>query len=438
VRFRSERGYTLVEILAAMALMSFGVAATLRVFGSSGRTAQAAQRDHVATQKAQAAIDLLGTTPYNQLGLTSTPASSTDPRNPGYRVSGTTLTVKPGLTETFVLSSDTGQGGAAISPAAETFTVGSGGSAISGHIYRYVTWRDEPCPTGLCDGTQNTKRATVAVTINAHGAVAASAPVWVSKVIPDPAALPPGATGTTGPTGSTISAQDFYLYDTRCGNTTRQAVTAGHATHNTAQTSPDASSASFCENSTSDLQPDLMGVEPPDDATSTPLYQLSNDLSGAYDGLAMKRHGTSCATGYDAADATNLDATNKWNTHAWATTSFASTFVLAGQMTISLFTSTVGGVSGAGTICTSLVDRAVVGGQPVDVNLGSFTYTLAAWPTTVRRISFTVDVGSANIAPGHRLVLVLGVKGTSDNDLSFVFDHPLHPSFLELATPTPL
>jgi prepilin-type N-terminal cleavage/methylation domain-containing protein len=437
VRFRSERGYTLVEILAAMALMSFGVAATLRVFGSSGRTAQAAQRDHVATQKAQAAIDLLGTTPYNQLGLTSTPASSTDPRNPGFRVSGTTLTVKPDLTETFVLSSDTGQAGAAVSPAAESFTVGSGGSAISGHVYRYITWRDEPCPIGLCDGTQDTKRVTVAVTINAHGAVAASAPVWVSKVIPDPEALPPGATGTTGPTGSTISAQDFYLYDTRCGNTIRQAITAGHATHNTAQTSADTSSASFCENSTSDLQPDLMGVEPPDDATSTPLYQLSNDLSGAYDGLAMKRHGTGCPTTYDDAD--DLEATNQWNIHAWATNSFTSTFALAGQVTLSLFTSTVGGVSGAGVICTTLVDRAVVGGQPTDVSLGSFTYTLNTWPTTVRRISFTVNLAApANIAPGHRLVLVLGVKGTSDNDLSFVFDHPLYPSFLELATPTPL
>jgi prepilin-type N-terminal cleavage/methylation domain-containing protein len=439
MRFRSEHGYTLVEILAAMALMSLGVAATLRVFGSSGRTAQAAQRDHVATQKAQAAIDLLSTTPYNKLGLTSTPASSTDPRNPGYRVSGTTLTVKPGLTETFVLSSDTGQAGAAVNPAAEPFTVGSGGSAISGHIYRYITWRDEPCPVGLCEGTQNTKRATVAVTINASGAVAAGTPIWVSKVIPDPEALPPGATGTTGPPGSSISAQDFYLYDTRCGNTTRQPITADHATHNTAQTSGDASSTSFCENSTSNLQPDLMGVEPPGDATTTPLYRLSNDLSGTYDGLAMKRRGTSCPTTYDASDATNPDATNQWNVHAWATNSFTTPFDLAGQVTLSLHTATVGGVSGAGTICMTLLSRAVVAGRPVDVSLGSFNYTLNTWPTTLRRISFTVNLAeSASIVPGRRLVLVVGVKGTSDSDLSFVYDHPLYPSFLELATPTPL
>jgi prepilin-type N-terminal cleavage/methylation domain-containing protein len=437
---RSEHGYTLVEIMIAMALMSVGVAATLRVFGSSGRTAQAAQRDNVATQKAQAAVDLLGTTPYNKLGLTSTPASSSDPVNPGYRVNGSTLAVKSGLTETFVLPSDPGQAGAAVSPAAEAFTVGSGTSAITGHIYRYVTWRDENCPTGICDGSRNTKRVTVAVTISGNGAVPAGTPVWVSKVVPDPQALPPGATGTTGPTGSTVSAQDFYLYDTRCGNTTRQATTGDHDTHNTAQNGGDPSTRSSCENSNSALQPDLMGVDLPGDPTSPPpLYKLSSDLSGNYDGgLAMTRKGTSCPTTYTEGEATNQSTTNQWSIHAWATNTFASTFSLAGQVTLSLFTSTVGGVPGAGAICATLVDRSIPGGVPVDVNLGSFTYTLGSWPTSVRRISFTLNVSPASIPAGHRLILTLGVKSASDNDLYFVYDHPFYPSFLEVATPTPL
>ena len=440
MRMRSEEGYTLVEIMVAMALMSTGVAATLRVFSSSGRTAQAAQRDNVATQKAQAALDLLGTTPYNQLGHTSTPASSTNPRDPGYRVSGATLAVKPGLVETFVLPTDPGQSGAALGPAAEPFTVGSGTSAISGSIHRYITWRDENCPASICDGTQNTKRLTVAVTIDGHGAVPAAMPIWVSKVVPDPQALPPGATGTTGPTGSTISAQDFYLYDTRCGNTTRQAITGGHDTHNTAQTSATPTSASFCENSDSALQPDLMGVDLPAGDATTPLHQLSTDLTGTYDGgLAMKRQGTTCPTTYPAADATNPDAPNQWSVHAWATDSLASVFTLAGQVTFSLFTATLGGAPGAGVICATLLDRAVSGGAPVDVNLGSFTYTLDTWPTTLRRISFTTNLAApANIAAGHRLVLVLGLRATSDNDVHFAYDHPLYPSFLEVATPTPL
>lgn len=436
---RSEHGYTLVEIMIAMALMSVGVAATLRVFGSSGRTAQAAQRDNVATQKAQAALDLLSTTPYNQLGLTSTPASSTDQLDPGYRVSGTTLAVKPGLTETFVLSTDAGQSGAAVDPHPEPFTVGSGTSAISGNIYRYITWRDEDCPTGICDGAQNTKRLTVAITIDPHGAVAAGTPIWVSKVVPDPQALPPGATGGT-PTGSTVSAQDFYLYDARCGNTTRQAPNASHPTHNTAQTSTSAAATSYCENSNTALQPDLMGVDlPSEDPATTPLYQLSSDLSGTYDGgLAMMRHDTGCRTTYPEENATDPNATDQWSIHGWATNTFASTFTLTGQVTLSLYTAAVGGVSGAGVMCATLIDRSVSGGVPVDVNLGSFTYSLSSWPTTVRRISFTLNLPAADIAAGHRLVLVLGVKASSANDLYFVYDHPRYPSFMEVATPTPL
>ena len=152
----------------------------------------------------------------------------------------------------------------------------------------------------------------------------------------------------------------------------------------------------------------------------------------------MMRHGSGCPTTYPAADATNPNAVDQWSIHGWATNTFASTFTLAGQVTLSLFTATVGGASGAGVTCATLVDRSVSGGVPVDVNLGSFTYSLGSWPTTVRRISFTLNVPPANIAAGHRLVLVLGVKGSSDNDLYFVYDHPSYPSFLEVATPTPL
>ena len=53
----------------------------------------------------------------------------------------------------------------------------------------------------------------------------------------------------------------------------------------------------------------------------------------------------------------------------------------------------------------------------------------------MRRISFTMNLPAVSIAAGHRLVLVLGVKGSSDNDLYFVYDHPSYPSFLEVATP---
>lgn len=440
-RLGAERGFTLIEVLVAMALMAIGITATLGVFGGSGRATLAAQRLNVATQRAQAEVDKLSTTAYDKLGVTSTPASSTSPLNPGYRVSGTTLTVNT-LTESFVLSTDPGQSGAAVNPAPQAFTVGSGQSAITGYIYRYVTWRDEKLPGQSASVTQDSKRATVAVTIDAHGTLPARAPVWVSQVIPDPKAIkagaaapPPGAGGSSGP-----SAQNFYLYDTPCGQTNRVNPSASHATHDTASAGPPTAGYSVCENSVTTIQPDLMGPDVPTGDSTTPLYNYSTDLTGTYDGgVAMKRQGTSCPTSYPVANTTNLTTANQWSIHSWNTNKFSSTFTLDGQVTLSLFTSALGGVSGAGVICATLLDRVVSAGVPTDTNLGSYTYSLASWPTTLRRISFTFSLASSvDIPTNHRLALILGVKGTSDNDLYFVYDHPSYASFLQLATSTPL
>lgn len=56
---RREDGFTLIEVLIAVAVMSVGVAATLRVFGAAGRTTVRAQQHEVAVQRAQAEIDRL-------------------------------------------------------------------------------------------------------------------------------------------------------------------------------------------------------------------------------------------------------------------------------------------------------------------------------------------------------------------------------------------
>jgi prepilin-type N-terminal cleavage/methylation domain-containing protein len=437
-----ERGFTLIEVLVAMALMSIGIAATLSVFGGSSRTTLAAQRVNVASEKAQGALDKLTTTAYDKLGLTSTPASSTNALDPGYRVSGTTFTVKTGLTESFVLSTDTGQSAASIDPTPEAFTVGTGGSAITGKIYRYVTWRDEKLPGQSPSETQDSKRATVAVAIDASGTLPARAPIWISQVIPDPkaiktgAATPPPSAGGSAP----LSAQNFYLYDTPCNQTSRVSPSANHATHNTASAAPPAAASSYsvCENS--GIQPDLMWKDVPTGTSSTPLYDYSNDLSGSYTGgLATTRKGTTCPTSYPSANYNvSSAAVNKWSIHAWSSNTFSSIFSITGQVTLSLFTATLGGASGKGDVCATLLDRSVSGGVPTDTSLGSFTYSLASWPTTLRRLSFTFNVPSAPDVPaGHRLVLVLGVKGSSDNDIYFVYDHPSYASFLQVATDTP-
>jgi prepilin-type N-terminal cleavage/methylation domain-containing protein len=464
MRARSEGGFTLVEVLIAMTLMSVGIAATLSVFGSAGRTTNIAQGNEVATQQAQATVDQLSTTSYDKVGLTSTPASSTDPKNPANKVSGSTLQIKSGLTESFVLSTDSGQSQAAVDPTPQSFSVGVGGSTVTGKVYRYVTWRDETCQSGTCDGTQNTKRITVAVTLDATGTNPTQNPLWITEVLTDPSALPPGskAPGSSSTGGNTVTAEDFYLYDTSCALSTRQTPSANHATDNTASTGYASSTSSSnyavtdfstCENATASKQPDLMGTTVPSGASSTPLYKYSSDLAGSYSGgLAMKAGVTACPpysssypylgwsiAGYDAREYNDTSkAANQWSVHEWNTKAFSTNLGINGQATVSLFTATLGGVSGKGVVCAALFDRYLVSGYPVDRLLGSTTYTLNSWPTSVKRLNFSFSLlDDTDVLAGHRLVLVLAVKSDSTSDLNFVYDHPTYPSMVEIATDTP-
>src|SRR6185295_2367469 len=167
-------------------------------------------------------------------------------------------------------------------------------------------WRDENCPTNVCDGAQNTKRVIVAVSVDPIANSVQRAPLWFSTVIADPSAAPPGYTGTAGGngsgTGTNTSAQIFYLYDDACDaeawdGSSYTAPGGKHNTRNTAQTSPTATSNSTCDNTDPMKQPDAMGILPPPGNSSTPLYRYSSDLAGTYPGgIALARKGSTCRT----------------------------------------------------------------------------------------------------------------------------------------------
>ena len=187
---RDQRGFTLVELLMAMLVLSFGIVATIGVFSSSKSASLVAQRHEVAIAQAQNAMEALRTVSYDTLALSSAPLVANRVENSstkvGYYTGSGTMVVKSALggtgavSETLAVDSTKG----AVNPAATTFNVG--GAGISGKIYRYVTYRTESCPTvggqALCPGTQQTKRILVAVTLDSNGRQALTRPVWIATI----------------------------------------------------------------------------------------------------------------------------------------------------------------------------------------------------------------------------------------------------------------
>jgi hypothetical protein len=197
---------------------------------------------------------------------------------------------------------------------------------------------------------------------------------------------------------------------------------------------------STCVNPDQGKQPDLMGGTAPPGDRNTPLYHYSTDVTGGYDGgLTLLHRGTSCAASYPAASASDTQAVDKWAVHAWATAKFTQPFKLGGLVTTSLFTTTVGSVAASGRVCVTLIDRQTTDGVPSDRVLGTGVYDLSAWPTDVRRITFSFRLAQEETVPAdHSLVMALQLRGESGADVSILYDHPLYPSLLEVATSTPL
>jgi hypothetical protein len=268
-------------------------------------------------------------------------------------------------------------------------------------------------------------------------------PLWFSTIVADPNTVPPGTPAPPGggPSGGEpVTAQTFFLHDTPCGQTVPQPPAATHTTHDTASTGDSGQDNSTCEHPDPEKQPDLMAQTAPPGDNSTSLYRYSSDVTGGYDGgLTMIRRGSSCAASYPASSATDDTAINKWSVHAWSTGAFPQPFTLGGLVTVSLFTATVNGVPASGRVCVTLIDRATAAGVPSDRVLGVGVYDLSSWPTDMRRISFSFRLAQQETVPAdHRLVMALHLRGESDADISLLYDHPLYPSLLEVATTTPL
>ena len=217
-RLSDERGFSLIELLVAMVLLTIGLLAAVRILDGSATAILAAQRHEQAVSLGQREIERLHAYSYADLDLSSLPTPGTsgtvagesyaaNPRNPNYWLSGTgtsmRLLVKTDYNNTASTTpagvnasgellvddvANTGTPPVGISPGPETVTVGT----TQMTVYRYVSWRNDPrCPTTVagCSTEKDSKRITVAVVVTPSGsnALGPTRPIWFSSVVTPPA-----------------------------------------------------------------------------------------------------------------------------------------------------------------------------------------------------------------------------------------------------------
>ena len=103
--------------------------------------------------------------------------------------------------------------GGTIDPTPEPFSSGD----VSGTIYRYVAWKDDPnCLPLVCPGAQDLKRVVVAVDPRPRpppGARAATRSCSPTSIDPDDSLL---SDVNLPDLGDLVIAQQFWLSDERC------------------------------------------------------------------------------------------------------------------------------------------------------------------------------------------------------------------------------
>jgi prepilin-type N-terminal cleavage/methylation domain-containing protein len=184
----AEDGFTLIEILVAILLLSVAVIALMGTFDHSRKTTSTAEAQGAAVQVAEKHLEQIAALPYAQVGLGSPPTSSLDPANPNYWVTNSSPAQfrwdpsSPG-TEPIVT-------GGSVSNYRGTW----GNARLSGTVYAYVTSVNDtacvapsPCTTADAAITNDYKRITVAVAADPPNALS-KRPVVVSTIVADPTA----------------------------------------------------------------------------------------------------------------------------------------------------------------------------------------------------------------------------------------------------------
>jgi prepilin-type N-terminal cleavage/methylation domain-containing protein len=452
---KRQEGFALIELLVAVLILAAGALAVLGVVDASTRNTFRAEQTQVAINRAQRELEQIRQLEYTDVALTATPAASSDPKDPRYRVSGSDFALgwngtTPSNYAEMAVKNIGGLEDGLVNPGPTSFTSGD----VSGKVYRYVVWQDDPScqkvpnsTIDACPGTRDYKRVVVIVKLDDAPISFSRAYTEVQSNFGDPEATTQ-TSNDPGAGGPSLTAQQFFLSDTTCNHSTRQDVTQDHAEHQTWGT---------CEDP-NPQKPDGLYLEaPPDpdpnDPANPPLYDYANDVEpslnpGQDKGLQLLRqdvNGCSYSGG----------ASPQYKIHRWVSQPLAQNFQMNGKATLEFHTRTINDVNAQGTICVFVFIRKETTAEcspvpaPCDTQLidlanppdAFFVYSKNPWPAgawTRERVPMTFT--STTALAGQRVGVEIAVRrnGTTGDVLQFMYDHPDYPSRLEVETSTPL
>jgi Tfp pilus assembly protein PilV len=441
---RSDAGITIVEVLVAILIFAIGMVAVLGTLDASTRNTFRAEQTQVATNFAQQQMEQIRNLEYAQVVMTTTPAHNASTASPFYRVNAGNFSL--GWNPASSVASDPAEMAVdnvngAVAPGGTPYVSGD----VRGRVYRFVVWRNDPnCSSSMCPGSHDYKRVIVIATLDAAPVSTARAYVEVQSDFTDPDAT---ALSTTDPVpGPEVTAQQFFLTDTSCRQSSITAPSSDHAIHNplgtcsgTGANSPD---GLF---STAPADPD------PNDPANPGIYDYATDAAlepnpNTDAGLQLLRQDANGCT------FSGGSSSPQYKVHRWLSQPVPLAFVMTGQATLDFYTRTINDVYASGGICVWLFKRAEATQNGVTtftdtllVNASNpsnafFTFTQNPWPrgAWIRR-SLAMGFSSTTLDTGQRIGLAIAVRreDTPQNVLEFMYDHPDYPSRLEVKTSTP-
>lgn len=472
-RLSDQHGFTIVEVLVAIFIVSIAAMVTFSLMTTATRHAQRAKANQIAVEFAEQEMERLRSEPDERLAMTGVPGHSTDSYNPNYRIRNDEFAlsreplgeygelVRNGGKIEGVGTSEEEEGlitEGVVAPA-ENFESGD----VKGKVFRYVVWgNDEACGTN-CPTQQDYKQIVVAVRVNST----ASDPSQHGYFEVQSKFIDPTKNSESDPVrnseGGYVTAQQFYLTDTPCaasGETERVEPTEEHLLHNTLGTCADGAKTGSSEVGAPDA---LSLYPPPDPAPEDPevpyLYDYANDfyLEPSPDtdkGLQIPRSTTTGCNSFEPPSAEHPESL----VHRWVTDQMPHDFTLSGKVTFEFYSRTINNGQYSGGLCIYLFKREEgASSKPTDNRLKDLLGATESWlyappgywplseaqaPREWKRVRVTMQLSGVpiTIPKDARFGLALSVDPahTNADAIPIMYDYPTMASRLEVDTTTPL